>query len=264
MSTAVKEKKPFLPQRRSAAPVEPGALQTRAAAGAVGRASSSPVHLIVGGEPRVHLLPADVVERKNLRALKRKLLTYGAVVVLLVFVAYGVATFLLTTAQNQLDAAQSNTASLLIQQAKYGQVTKVNTDIASIKAAQTSTTTQEILWAPLIQSIEGTLPSDAALSGITASIDTPLGTSTSTSTTQTAPSIPLEGPRIATITVEVTMAQSEVPGWIDRLPTLKGYVDAEVASVTQSGTGDYAVSATIHLNSGAVSGRFATKGGTAK
>ena len=263
MTTAVKEKKPFLPQRRTpAATVGGNSVALRGAAPS--RPTVAESNLVIGGEPRVHLLPVDVVERKKLRALKRKLLTYGAIVVLLVFAAYGIATFALTTAQNQLASAQSNTAALIVQQAKYGQVTKLNTDIDSIKAAQVSTTTQEILWAPLIQSLEATLPSDAALSGITASIDQPLGTSTSTSTTPATSSVPLEGPRIATITVEVTMAQSEVPGWIDRLPNLKGYVDAEVASVTQSGTGNYAVSATIHLNSSAVSDRFTAKGGSAK
>jgi hypothetical protein len=263
MTTTVKEKKPFLPQRKVAASPVGNAVQTRAG-GASRVVPAGAVNLVIGGEPRVHLLPAEVVERKNLRALKRKLLTYGAIVVVLVIVAYGVATFMLSTAQSQLDSARADTASLLVQQAKYGQVTKVNTDIDAIKSAQTSTTTQEIMWAPLVQSLEGTLPPDASLASVTASLDSPIGSSTTSAGTSATPSIPLQGPRIATVTVDVTMSQSEVPGWIDRLPTIKGYVDAEVASVTQSGSGDYAVDATIHLNAQAVSGRFATNGGSAK
>ena len=71
MTTAVKEKKPFLPQRKNAVVLSPaGGAPTVSVAS---RGNGAPANLVVGGEPRVHLLPADVTERKGLRVLKRRL-----------------------------------------------------------------------------------------------------------------------------------------------------------------------------------------------
>ena len=77
MTTAVKEKKPFLPQRRPQKPVAEsgGALAVRGAVPP--RAAFNAGALSIGGEPRVHLLPFDVKERKKAKLLKRRLLFVG-------------------------------------------------------------------------------------------------------------------------------------------------------------------------------------------
>jgi hypothetical protein len=261
MTTAVKEKKPFLPQRRTPAPVAGD--NSVAVRGALPTRSASPVHLVVGGEPRVHLLPAEVSQRKKLRELKRKLLTYGVIALVLVFAAYGAATFVLTTAQGSLDSARTATAQLLTQQAKYGEVTKVNSDITAIKGAQVETTNQEILWEPFVAKLQATLPSDAILSSVTASIDAPSGATNDTGAAA-PPAVPLQQTHIATVLIVTTMAQSEVPGWLDRLPLLTGYADAEVTSATQAGSNRFVVDVTLHLNSDAISGRFTKTGSTTK
>ena len=264
MTTAVKEKKPFLPQRRTPAAGATGGNSVALRGTAPTRTNAAPIHLVVGGEPRVHLLPVEVSQRKKLRELKRKLLTYGVIALVLVFAAYGAATFVLTTAQSGLSSAQTTTAELLAQQAKYGTVTKVNTDIASIKAAQITTTNQEILWEPFIAKLQATLPSDAILSSVNASIDSPGGVTNDSGSSTPPAAVPLQGTHIATVLIVATMAQSEVPGWLDRLPLLAGYSDSEVGSVTQAGSGRYVVQVTVHLNSQAISNRFTTKGGTSK
>jgi Tfp pilus assembly protein PilN len=258
MTTAVKEKKPFLPQRKPQIPSGGGAVAIRG--GAAPRAAASLAPLTIGGDPRVHLLPLSVTERKKTKSLKRRLLFAGAFVVALVVVGYGLATVVLTTAQSQLDSAHNATAVLLSQQAKFGDVTKVNSDAAAILQAQKTATAQEILWAPYLASIEATLPADAAITAVNAGMDAPLGSAPASGTT----TVPLQGPRIATVLLTVNMQQSEIPTWLNSLPSLKGYVDATPDSVTQSNGSVYVLVVTLHINDKAVSGRFTKDAGTTK
>jgi Tfp pilus assembly protein PilN len=258
MTTAVKEKKPFLPQRKPRPDSAGGAVALRTPAGPRGVATAG--MLAIGGDPRVHLLPLEVTERKKIRQLKRRLLGVGAFVVVIVAAGYGLATFALTSAQGQLSATQATTTQLLSERAKYGEVTKVNADEAAIQQSQKTATAQQILWAPYLASIEATLPPNATITAVGAVIDTPFGGAGSTNASAT---LPLQGPRIATIGLTVSMPQADVPTWLTTLPTLKGFVDATPDSVTSTDAGNYTVVVTLHVNSKAVTG-FAKAEGTNK
>jgi hypothetical protein len=185
------------------------------------------------------------------------------VVVVLVIAGYGLATLSLTAAQAQLAAAQSTTAQLITEQGKYGAVTKVNADINSILQSQKTATSQEIIWSDYLATLESTLPAGASITAGTAVIDSPLSSPTGSAATTTAP---LQGPRIATLTATVLIPQSEIPGWLNTLPALKGFVDATPNSVTSSGAGPniYQLAVTIHLNADAVSNRFTSNGEATK
>jgi Tfp pilus assembly protein PilN len=251
MTTAVKEKKPFLPQRRVAPQASGGAVAIRGAS--AGRVTVGASPLIIGGEPRVHLLPVEVIERKKFKEVKRRLLFAGVVVLAIVLVGYALVAVSLTAVQSQLAAAQATTAQLVAQQSKYSSVTNVNNDIAAIQQSQKTATAQEILWAPYLLTIESSLPAGASISLFSATTDSPLGAPATASTV-----VPLQGPRIATVQLTVLMNQADVPGWLNTLPSLTGFVDATPNSVTASNTatGPYTVSVTIHINSDAVSNRF--------
>jgi hypothetical protein len=257
MTTAVKEKKPFLPQRKPRPDSAGGAVALRSPAGPRGIGTGGV--LAIGGEPRVHLLPLEVSERKKIRQLKRRLLMVGAFVVVLVAAGYGLATFALTSAQGQLSATQATTAQLVSEQAKYGAVTKINADAAAIQQSQKTATTSQILWAPYLASIEATLPSNAAITAFTASIDTPFGGTNPNA----AIAVPLQGPRIATLHLTVVMQQADVPTWLTTLPTLKGFVDGTPDSVTVATGSAYTVVATLHIDSKAVTG-YSKAAGTSK
>lgn len=252
MSTAVKEKKPFLPQRKPQVPAGGGAVALRGQA--VSRPPASAAALTIGGEPRVHLLPQETMERKKVRVLKRRLLFIAVGVVAIVAFGYGLATVDLTAAQGQLNAARTATSQLLVEQGKYGAVTKVKSDTSAIQQAQKDATTQEILWAPFLKTLEASLPSGANVTAVNAAIDAPLGAAANTPSV----AVPLEGPRIATIQVTVSIAEGQVSGWLNTLPSIKGFVDATPGSLQLSTTSstNYALVVTIHVNNQAVSGRF--------
>jgi Tfp pilus assembly protein PilN len=254
MTTAVKEKKPFLPTRKPAA--TPTDAVVRAGGAARVGAGSNAVSL--GGEPRVHLLPLEVVERKKVRTLKRRLFIAVIAVVVVVAAGYGLATVTLATTQSQLSDAQSATAGLLTQQAKYDEVTKVKADIAAIQAAQKTGTAQEILWDPYVSKIEATLPAGATIMTVASKIDAPFAAAS------TDQSVPLQGPHVATITLSLSMVQGTVPAWLNSLPSLPGYVDSTLDSATNTDAGVYSVVVTVHVSDSAYSKRFSTTTGDTK
>jgi hypothetical protein len=255
MSTAVKEKKPFLPTRKPSA--QAGGAVVRASGTAAARGPVSLGSVGLGGEARVHLLPSDVQERKKIKLLKRRLISGVIVALVVVLAAYGLANASLATAQGALTSSQQVTAGVLAEQGKYSAVTKDQTDINSIQAAQKTGTAQEILWADYVTALEATLPAGATISSVSTRIDSPFGSVTADTT-------PLQGPHIATVTATLAMQQTAVPGWLNSLPTLPGYVDNTLDSVTSQGSGLYTVSVTIHVSDAALSKRFTTNAGATK
>jgi hypothetical protein len=253
MSTMVKEKKPFLPQRKSSAPL--GGAGTSVTLASVGGGSAN--HVVIGGEPRVHLLPSDVSDRKKSKGLKRKVAIGLIVVVALVAIGYGAATVSLAASQSQLQTAQTATSQLVSQQAKYNQVTKIKTDISSIQAAQKTGTTQEILWKNFTVALEGTLPAGATITALQANIDAPFAASNTAA-------VPLVGTHMATVQATVSMDESTIAPWLTTLSKLKGYVASTPDSVKSSAGSQYTVVVTIYLDSKALANRFVKTAGSTK
>jgi hypothetical protein len=251
----VKVSKPFLPVRKTR-PSAAGAAGATAPVTKAVKPNSGANLLVVGGEPRVHLLPKEVVGRKKAKALSRRLGLGVVGVVVIVGAGLVAATLSMSAAQGALSTAQAQTASIAQQQAKYGEVTKIKADASSIQASQKLGTAQEIAWQPYIAALQSTLPAGASVTTVAAAIDSPFQAPSATAV------IPLEGPRIATVTVTLTMKQASISGWLDSLVNLKGFVDATPNSVAIDPNGNYVVSVTIHVNSGALANRFAKDAGT--
>jgi hypothetical protein len=255
MSTAVKEKKPFLPQRKPQVPAAGG--PGSAVAVGIQRPAFTANALSIGGEPRVHLLPLEVSERKKLRALKRRLGFAAIATVVVVAAGYGGVSVSLAGAQSDLTAAQTQTAQLAAQQAKFSAVTKVKSDGAAIQAAQKSTTSTEVVWKPYVALVEASLPAGSAIVDFAGTVDEPFGAAVPTQAAT------LGLPHVATIQLTATMNQNPIGGWLTTLPSLPGFVDATPDSVTLKTDGTYTVVVTIHLNTKALSTRY-TKSGVTK
>ena len=258
MSTAVKEKKPFLPQRKPQIPAAGG--PGNAVVVGNQRPAFGAVALSIGGEPRVHLLPLEVTERKNLRRLKRRLGVAAIATVAVVGLAYGAVTVSLASAQGDLTTAQQQTAQLSAQQAKFSAVTKVKSDSAAIQAAQKATTSTEVVWKKYVAAIEASLPAGSSISDFTGSVDAPLGAAPAAANAAT-----LGAPHVATIQLTTEMNQNPIGGWLTTLPALKGFVDATPDSITLKADGTYTVVVTIHLDNKSLSTAYAnTNSGVTK
>ena len=210
--------------------------------------------LTVGGESRVDLLPPEVRFVRKAKIIHRRL---GFVVFLVVILmAGGIALVRAQAIQAQVNLSieQANTASLLMQQRKFGQVQKVQNAIASIQAAQQVGTSTEINWEQYLSSVQATLPPNVTLDTVNIDSATPFAP-------YTQATAPLQGSRIATLSFTAKSSTlPEVPAWLNALTTLPGYADASPGSVTRNATGTYSVSITMHINQAAFTHRFATAG----
>ena len=72
--------------------------------------------LVIGGEPRVHLLPPQVLINRRGKVIRRRLGFGVIVVVVLVAAGFGVASLTLANSQANLLTAQSQTSSILQEQ----------------------------------------------------------------------------------------------------------------------------------------------------
>ncbi|HEY4151847.1 MAG TPA: hypothetical protein VGM38_00855 [Pseudolysinimonas sp.] len=209
-------------------------------------------NVTVGGVPRADLMPPEIrIKRSQLRTRRSLRLTLFGVFVLVV-VACGGTWAWNALAQTSLVSAQAQQQALLVQQAKYSNVTTIQNATTLIQAGQIIGDSTEIDWQDYLTKLQATLPAGVTLS--TVSIDTadPM-TAYAQSTT------PLEGGRIATLTFTATSKSlPSIPVWLDGLRSLPGFVDATPGSVTL-GTEVYSADVTMHIGTDAFAGRFDPK-----
>lgn len=206
---------------------------------------------VVGGEPRVDLLPIEVHIGRRQRALARR--AWLGVVVVGVAAALAIAGAGLSAAQSasELASAESETNALLQQQQKYGEVRSTEQQSALIEAGQRVGGATEIDWSTYIAGLQRALPSGVTISSLGVDSAGPISAYTQSST-------PLQGQRIATISVTVDSPTiPSVPDWTDSLSALPGYVDSSIASITKQSSGGYTADITVHINEKAYDGKYA-------
>ncbi|TFD52044.1 hypothetical protein E3T55_07085 [Cryobacterium frigoriphilum] len=212
--------------------------------------------LIIGGEPRADLLPPEVKAGLRGKALQRGLLIAVVAVVVLVAGGVGVATWQAMQGQSRLAAAQSRTAELLTEQVQYLEVRQVQDAVDATIAAQQVGGSTEIDWKDYLQRVREVLPSDVTIDSVTFDAATPLAP-------YDQAIAPLQQARVATLTLLVTSPTLPgVPDWLRDLSALPGYADGTPGAITQTDTGAFQVSVTLHINEQAYSGRFADAAGS--
>lgn len=225
------------------------------AAPAPERATPAGQQLTVGVEPRVSLIPPEVLAGRKAKAVRRSLLWGVLGVVAITIAAIGGTAVLGLQAQLALASAQAQTGELLAEQHQYLEVRKVQDQVALTQAAQQVGASTEIDWKDYLQKVQATLPSDAAMTSVTVDSATPLAT-------YEQPTAPLQGARVATLTFEATSpVLPVVPAWLTSLSTLPGFADATPGSVSLDETTKlYTVTITMHINDAAFDKRFDPKG----
>jgi len=206
---------------------------------------------VIGGEPRVDLLPVEVHVGRRQRALARR--AWLGVVVIAVAVALAVAGAGLNAVQRAADltAVESETNSLLQQQQKYAEVRTTEQQSALIESGQKVGGATEIDWQGYVSELQAALPAGVTIASLGIDSAGPTAVYTQSST-------PLQGQRIGTITATVDSPTiPSVPDWTDSLEELRGYVDSSIGSINQqsSGTG-YTADITIHIDEKAYDGKY--------
>jgi Tfp pilus assembly protein PilN len=211
--------------------------------------------LVIGGVPKVDLLPPEVHRERKAAATRRRLLITAIGIVAIMVAGTGASTVLASQAQSRLDDEQSRTASLIAEQTKYLEVRSVQSQVALVQAAQQVGVSTEVDWKKYLTSVAQTLPEGVSIDTVTLEFGSPFAA-------YSQPTAPLQGSRVGTVTFDATSATlPNVPTWLDALATLPGFADALPGSVSRDETtGAYTVNIVMHVNDGAYSKRFATEG----
>jgi Tfp pilus assembly protein PilN len=213
--------------------------------------SSTESRLVLGGVPRVNLLPPEVGQAAKARSLRAGLSLLVVAAMVVVGAGYGLASLHASTAQQALNAVNQRTTELLAQQKKYVEVRKVTSDLGLTTAARQVGSSTEVNWKSYLESIQANLPGGTTIVTFTATTGSPLEEFVQ-------PTVPLQGERIAELTFSAdTASLPDVPAWLNALASLKGFVDASPGSVTLN-DGVYTAVVTMHINEDALANRFAS------
>lgn len=210
--------------------------------------------LIIGGEPRVDLLPPEVLMHRKAKATRRGLGIGVVGLLVIVLAGTGGALVFSDRAQAELAAEQSKTADLLAEQTQYSEVRTAQAQVDLVKAAERVGVSTEIDWKAYLQGVQATLPTSVLIKSVTVDSATPI-------LLYEQSTAPLQGARVATVSFTATSAAlPDVPTWLDGLATLPGFADALPGLVTlEETTGLYTVDITMHVNDAAFAERFAAK-----
>jgi type II secretory pathway pseudopilin PulG len=207
--------------------------------------------LVLGGEPRVDLLPPEVHQNTKSKAARRAL---GFLVVLTLIAVAGGYVFLTiraAAAQLNLAAAQAHTAELLEEQAQYFEASQAAALVTSTESARSVMTSTEVIWADVFDEISAALPPSSYwewTSEVHEPWDPPLELAG-----------PLRAPRVATLTLTVaSVVVFDATTLFRRFDEIEGFADATVDLVEWNGT-TFQTTMTINFGVDALSGRFATE-----
>jgi type II secretory pathway pseudopilin PulG len=207
--------------------------------------------LVLGGEPRVQLLPQSVRDKEKAAITRRRLAMLVVLAIVLVGGGYGLAWMRNGVAQQQLETARQATEVILAEQAQYSEGTRASALVAGITAARQSVTVNEIAWADVVGQIAALAPQGTTLDAATmvaqAGWEPPLSVEG-----------PLRTPRIALLTLSFGgPSPIDAAALTLQLSQLKGYVDSRFDSSILGDDGRYVTVIRIMLDSDAASGRFA-------
>ena len=121
--------------------------------------------LVLGGLPRVNLLPPSVIEKRLQATLTRRWII-GFVASLLAVVAMAVAAQgVLATTQDALRAEQETTVQLTSELGSYSDVTKVITDRDDLTSFRVAAMGNDLDWETVFDAMSGQLPKGVSMTG---------------------------------------------------------------------------------------------------
>lgn len=204
------------------------------------------------GLPRVFLLPDEVARTKKAKATRALLTRLLLLAVLLVAAGVAFAQLQAAGAAAQLAAEQARTSALIAEQTKYSEVIAAQASIASITSAQQTVTASEVVWAPVIQSVQNSVPADVIITGISAVLP---------DATLAASPDPLAPEHAASVAFTAVGPQESISSWLAKLTSVDKVVAVAPGSVTLvPDTGLYAANVTLLFSADVLSNRFVPKG----
>jgi hypothetical protein len=195
-------------------------------------------------------MPPELGERNRQLGVQRALRLLMFAVIVLVIAAIGGAWYLAFSANLAMQAEQSRTADLLVEQQQYADIQAAIRDVQLGEAALRVGGSTEIDWQDYLGRVQASLPEGVTLDSFTVDAAT---------VTEQYPqsSIPLQGARIATLQFSaISSTLPEIPAWLVQLRQLPGFVDATPGSVSRGADGRYTASIEMHIDAEAYTNRL--------
>ncbi|MBA3019998.1 hypothetical protein [Propionicimonas sp.] len=206
--------------------------------------------LILGGPPRVDLLPAVEAENRARRELRMRWLGVFLLAVVLVGSVSAVGFGWTVRTSAQMAASHKQGDELNAELAKYSEAARVSRDVDKLQGIRAQAGSNDLAFGPLIAEITAVLPSGVTLTGF-----------------KLAPGpAPKEGVEAAkqvgltgtlTFSAKLTASQAET---VTRLRTVRGFIDVDAGKLEADDSG-YVFEATFSADQSRYTGRFAQNGG---
>lgn len=206
--------------------------------------------MVLGGSPRVHLLPPEVGDRKRGASIRRAVVIAVIGVVVISAAAYSYASWLAIEAGMKNDAALAESATLIAAQGEYSEVRTLSDLLQSLDDARQVGALTEIDWQAFYARVVPTLPAGLTLASFNVEANSPV---------QDVEVTPLPGrtPGVATVSmVASTTNLANAESWVNSLATLPDFAGASITSVSKTETGELLVNVELTLSSVALTNRF--------
>lgn len=174
------------------------------------------------GHIGVNLLPDEIKQAENASTQRRLIVLLTILVVVAVSAAFFGASYSALAAKTTLAAAQAEADRIVAEQANYGGGQQVANQIEITQGAQLLATGLEIEWSALVRDVLAATPASITVTSF--EID-----SSTTTKEAEAPIPPLEGSRVAAVTVvAVATAPVDIDAWVKSLEKLDGLIGTSV------------------------------------
>lgn len=205
--------------------------------------------LIVGGFPKISLLPPETRSAGRLRSVKTTL----ALLLILVLGGVGGAVYWAMTeaqaAQDRLDAENARSTELLQAQTEFGELTTTRVLVDTLEEAQRVVTVMEVDWLRLYRSLSSVIPRGGELVSFGVSSNSPM----SPFAMAQSP-VAVEAMGSVSFTVE-TPSLIESALFVQALDTIPGYAWSQVDTVADDGS--VRISGVVYFTTELLMERFA-------
>jgi Tfp pilus assembly protein PilN len=200
---------------------------------------------------QVNLLPPELLERQARKGRTRLVVVAGCAVLGVIALFYVLQIFRLSSAKSDLEAQQARNDQLSAQIASLQRYAALQQELKDKQGMLDGILANQYLWSTALNDLSRVIPDDAAISSfngqITSTTGTPAG-GTITTVTGTNPDV------VGQMNFSGTALDIRtVATWLNQLTSVKGWVDAQVGSITQQ-TGDiYTFDSTVQITRDALS-----------
>jgi Tfp pilus assembly protein PilN len=208
------------------------------------------------------LLPAEIVDSRRARKVRRLMLSALAGFAVLLTMWYGVATLQTSAARSTLSGAESDIHRMARQQSAFGELVKVQSESQSISAQLAAVLAGDLRWTTLLSALRQAAPGDVQVTMVSGALSpTSSGVAAESPLSARLPSTTADR-LVGTLTISGTASsKAVVAAYVDALAKVQGLADPLLGEVV-SENGKLQFTVQLDITSAAPGGRFATKPST--